>query len=358
MGKANSVAMLRLLLFLMTLSVHALRAIFRTREELLIENLAFRQQVAALKKERPRPVLDDLDRAFWVALRAAWPGWATRLVIVNPDTVAKWNRERFRRYWAKISQQKQGPGRPRVDAEIRRLIRTMARDGWGAPRIRGELMKLGFVVSEVTVSRYMPRRPADPAQVKRWLAFLRNHNEAIAAMDFFTVPTVSLRMLYVLFVIEHGRRHIVHFNVTPNPTSAWVVQQLREAFPYDTAPKYFIFDRDTIFSPAVARFVRALGTQPARTAYRCPWQNPVAERSIGSCRRELLEHVVVLGEHHLVRLITSYLEYYHGDRPHLGLRKDAPARRPVTQQPSPTAKVVALPRVGGLHHRYEWRVAA
>ena len=152
-------------------------------------------------------------------------------------------------------------------------------------------MKLGFLVSEVTVSRYMPRRPADPAQVKRWLAFLHNHKDVIAAMDFFTVPTVSLRMLYVLFVIEHGRRRIVHFNVTSNPTSAWVIQQLREAFPYDTAPRHLIFDRDKIFSPAVVRFVRAMGTKPARTAYRCPWQNPVAERWIGSCRRELLEHV-------------------------------------------------------------------
>ncbi len=350
--------MYRLLIFLVTLCVHALRAIFRTRGELLIENLALRQQVAALKKERPRPVLDDVDRAFWVALRDAWPGWVSRLAIVNPDTVAKWNRDRFQRYWAKLSQEKRGPGRPRVDAEIRCLIRTMARDGWGAPRIHGELMKLGFRVSEVTVSRYMPRRPADPAQVKRWLAFLHNHKDVIAAMDFFTVPTVSLRMLYVLFVIEHGRRRIVHFNVTSNPTSTWVIQQLREAFPYDTAPRHLIFDRDTIFSPAVVRFVRAMGIKPSRTAYRCPWQNPVAERWIGSCRRELLEHVVVFGERHLVRLIRSYLEYYHGDRSHLGLGKDAPNRRAVTQRPSTTAKVVALPCVGGLHHRYEWRVAA
>ncbi len=149
----------------------------------MIENLALRQQVTVLKKKRARPVLDDVDRAFWVALRASWPGWARRLVIVNPDTVAKWHRDRFRRYWATISQHKQGPGRPRIDAEIRRLIRTMARDGWGAPRIHGELMKLGFAISEITVSRYMPRRPADPDQLKRWNAFLCNYKDAIAAMD-------------------------------------------------------------------------------------------------------------------------------------------------------------------------------
>lgn len=162
----------------------------------------------------------------------------------------------------------------------------------------------------------------------------------------------------MLFVIVHERRRVVHFTVTSNPTSAWLVQQLRESFPYDTAPKYLLFDRDTIFSPAVVRFVEAMDTKPTRTAYRCPWQNPVAERWIGSCRRELLEHVLILGERHLVRLIRSYLEYHHEDRPHLGLGKDAPDRRSVTRRSSPTTKVVALPRVGGLHHRYEWREAA
>lgn len=350
--------MLRLLIFLVKFGVRALRAIFLSREELLIENLALRQQVTALKKKHPQPVLDDVDRAFWVALRASWPGWASRLVIVNPDTVAKWNRDRFRRHWAKISQHKQEPGRPRIDAEIRRLIRLMARDGWGAPRIHSELLKLGFVVSEITVSRYMPRGPADPDQLKRWVAFLRNHKDAIAAMDFFSVPTVCFKVLYVLFVIEHGRRRVVHFNVTFHPTSAWVIQQLRESFPYDSAPRYLIFDRDTIFNPAVVNVVRAMGIKPRRIAYRSPWQNGVAERWIGSCRRELLEHVVVFGRCHLVRLIRCYISYYHDDRCHLGLSKDTPHKRPVTSRPSCTAKVVALPRVGGLHHRYAWREAA
>jgi len=192
----------------------------------------------------------------------------------------------------------------------------------------------------------------------RWIAFLRNHEDGIAAMDFFTVPTASLRVVYVLFVIEHARREIVHFNVTFRPTSAWVIQQLRESFPFDTAPKYLIFDRDSIFSAAVARCVRAMGTEPVRTAYRRPWQNAIAERWIGSCRRELLEHVVVLGERHLRRLIRSYVTYYHEDRCHLGIEKDAPRARAVTPRPSATAKIVALPRVGGLHHRYEWREAA
>ncbi len=234
----------------------------------------------------------------------------------------------------------------------------MSQDGWGAPRIHAELTKLGFVISEMTVSRYMPRRPAEPDQVKRWVAFLRNHKDDITAMDLFTVPTASLRLVYGFFVIEHGRRHILHFNATFHPTAAWVIQQLREAFPYDTAPRHLLFDRDAIFSPAVVRFVKAMGTKPRRISYRSPWQNPVAERWIGSCRRELLEHVVVLDQRHLIRLVHSYLTYYHDDRVHLGLNKDTPNKRPVTPRPSATATVVALPRVGALHHRYEWREAA
>jgi transposase InsO family protein len=234
----------------------------------------------------------------------------------------------------------------------------MAQDGWGAPRIHAELAKLGFVLSEITVSRYLPRRPAEPDQVKRWIAFLRNHKDDIAAMDLFTVPTISLRLLYGFFIIEHGRRRILHFNATFHPTAAWVIQQLRDAFPYDSAPKYLIFDRDSIFGFALLEFIKAMGTKPVRVSYRSPWQNGTAERWIGSCRRELLEHVVIFGERHLVRLVRDYLHYYHEDRCHLGINKDTPNQRRVTPRPSATAKVVALRRVGGLHHRYEWWEAA
>ena len=348
--------MLHDLVFLVSLGARAIRAMCRRRADLVIENLALRQQVTALKQERPRPALDETDRAFWVALRSSWPAWASRLVIVNADTVARWHRERFRRYWAKLSRRR-NPGRPRIDTEIRRLIRLMAQDGWGAPRIHAELTKLGFIISEKTVSRYMPRLPAEADQVKRWVAFL-HHKDDIAAMDLFTVLTASLRLLYGFFVIEHGRRHIVHFNATFHPTSAWVMQQLREAFPYDTAPRCLVLDRDSIFSPAVVEFIRAMRTKPVRISYRSPWQNRTAERWIGNCRREMLEHVVILSERHLVRLVRLYISYYHEDRCHLGLYKDTPDERPVTPRPSPAAKVVALPRVGGLHHRYEWREAA
>ncbi len=204
----------------------------------------------------------------------------------------------------------------------------------------------------------MPRKPSNPDQVQRWITFLRNHRDAIAAMDFFVVPTIALRLLYGFFVIEHGRRRVLHFNATFNPSAVWVIQQLREAFPYETAPKHLIFDRDAIFSAEVVAFIKTMGTRPCRTSFCSPWQNPVAARGVGTCRRDLLDHVVVFHERHLVRLVRAYVGYYHGDRTHLGLGKDTPTGRPVTPRPSPMAQVVALPRVGGLHHRYEWRDAA
>ena len=204
----------------------------------------------------------------------------------------------------------------------------------------------------------MPRRPPTPEALERWLTFLRNHMDCTVAMDLFTVPTVKLRMLYCFFVIHHGRRRILHFGATYNPTSQWVIQQLREAFPFDTAPRFFIFDRDSIFNSAVVEFIKSMGTKPCRTAYRSPWQNPFAERWILGARREIFDHVIIFGERQASRLAEEYIAYHHKDRCHLGLDKDTPDRRPVSSKPSPTSKVVAMSRVGGLHHRYEWRDAA
>ena len=345
----------RFFVVLMSVVVGATRLVCRSRRDLVLQVLALRQQVVALKQKRPRPWLDDADRGFWVALRSAWPGWANRLVIVKPETVAKWHRQRFRRYWTRLSHRHRRPGRPPIYAEIRRLIQTMAGLGWGAPRIHGELKMLGFDVSERSVSRYLPRRRPEPDQVKRWVAFLRNHKDAIAAMDFFTVPTVCLRVLYGFFVIEHGRRHVLHFNATFNPSAAWVIQRLREAFPFDTAPRHLVFDRDSIFSRAVVDIVEAMGTRACRTSYRSPWQNPIGERWIGSCRRELLDHVVVFGRRHVVQLVRSYIDYHHVDRCHLGLDKDTPDGR--SPEPPQIGEVVALPRVGGLQARYTRRAA-
>jgi transposase InsO family protein len=223
---------------------------------------------------------------------------------------------------------------------------------WGAPRIHGELLMLGFVVSERTVSRYLPRKGPRPDAVKRWLTFLRNPRSAIAAMDFFVVPTATFRLVYAWFAIAHERRQILHFDVTNQPTAAWVVQQLRETFGLTVMPRHLIFNRDSIFSRRVVSTVESFGIKPTRTAYRSPWQNGIAERWVGSVRRELLDHVVVVSERHLRRLLSEYVAYYHDDRTHLGLDKQTPARRQ-TQQRGQSIAVVALPRLGGLHHRYE-----
>ncbi len=239
------------------------------------------------------------------------------------------------------------------------LIRRVSSENptWGAPRTHGEISKLGFRVSERTVLRYMPKRKGTEKQRQAWRTFLENHREIITAMDFCVAPTWNFQQIYILVILRHGRRMIARVNVTMNPTAEWVKQQLREAFPYGEFPKYLIFDNDTTFS-AVKSFISSMGITPKRTAFHCPWQNGAVERFNGTLRRELLEHVIVLNEEHLRRLLKQYLTYYHEDRTHLALGKDTPKGRPEEIPPNPNSTVEALPRVGGLHHRYAWRDAA
>jgi transposase InsO family protein len=336
--------------------LHSLRACFRRQSEQALVELALRQQLAVLAQAGRRPRLASLDRAFWVLLRQRWPRWREVLVVVQPETVVRWHRKGFRLYWRIRSRRR--PGRPRIPKEVRELIRRMALENpWGARKIHAELTKLGIEVSLATVSRYLPKRPADPVRRQNWLTFLRNHKDAIAAMDFFVVPTARFQLLYVWFVLDHGRRRVIHFNVTTNPTASWVIQQLREAFPLDDALPLLLYDRDSIFSAEVTATIRNLGIEPVRTAYRSPWQNAFAERWVGTCRRELLDHLIVVGDGHLRRLLASYVAYYNRERVHTVLG-DSPNGRPREARPSPSATVVALPRIGGLHHRYSWRQAA
>ncbi|HKE29117.1 MAG TPA: integrase core domain-containing protein [Bryobacteraceae bacterium] len=277
---------------------------------------------------------------------------------MKPETVIGWHRAGFRLYWRWRS--RPSGGRPQIAEEVRLLIRRLAEENadWGAPKIHGELQKLGFVVSERSVARYLRRirRRGDPG--KQWLAFLHNHREAIVALDFFTVPTITFQSLYRLFVIEHARRKILHLGVTRHPTADWVVQQLRNAFPEAGSYRYVILDRDTKFNDSVTTFLEATGLIPKRTSVRAPWQNGTAERWIGSCRRELLDHIIALNERHLVRLLRDYVSYHHQDRVHDSLGKDTPESRPVEHKPAANATVISLPRLGGLHHRYAWREAA
>ena len=326
--------------------------LFRTRRNLLLENLVLRQQLATLKRRRPRPRLGILDKLFWVLARRFWSRWKEALVVVTPETVVRWHRAGFQLYWKLISKVRRPIGRRQTPKGVRELIFRMAAENptWGAPRIHGELLMLGFDISERTISRWMKRAPRDPDRAKRWLTFLRNHREAIAAMDFFTVPTVTFRVLYCFFVIGHDRRRILHFNVTKHPTSFWVVQQLREAFPFESAPRFLIFDRDSKYGAEVPAAVRSLKIRPVRTSFESPWQNGIAERWVKSCRRDLLEHIIAANERHLKRLLSEYVRYYHGDRTHLGLMKQTPSRRvPATNR----GRVIAFPRLGGLHHRYD-----
>jgi len=325
---------------------------FHSRRALLLENLVLRQQLAVLKRKHPRPRLRPFDKLFWVLARRFWSGWKQALMVVSPETVVGWHRTGFRLYWSAISKTRCVLGRKRISKQVRDLIFRMVVENltWGAPRIHGELLMLGFDVSERTISRWMRRAPRDPEPAKRWLAFLRNHREAIAAMDFFTVPTVTFRLLYCFFVISHDRRQILHFNVTRHPTSAWVIQQLREACPFEAGPRFLVFDRDSKFSLEVAAAVRSLNVRPVRTSIESPWQNGVAERWVESCRHDLLDHVIPVNEAHLKRLLAEYVAYYHEDRTHLGLKKQTPRNRLPSRE---RGRVVALPRCGGLHHRYD-----
>jgi putative transposase len=326
--------------------------LFHSRRCLMIENLALRQQLTVFKRQHSRPQLAAADKLFWVVLCRCWTSWKAALIVVSPDSVVRWHRAGFRLYWRFISRVRQPVGRRPVTQEIRELIFKMVADNptWRAPRIHGELVMLGFRVSERSVSRWMLRAPRDPEPARRWMTFLRNHREAIAAMDFFSVPTVTFSVLYVLFVMSHDRRRILHINVSRHPTSDWIAQQLREAFPYQLAPKFLILDHDGKYGTDVPETIRALGITPVRTTVRCPWQNGVAERWVGSCRRELLDHVIAINESHLKRLLSSYVDYYHEDRTHCGLQKQTPAKRARCTQPG---KLIAWPRVGGLHHRYQ-----
>ena len=228
---------------------------------------------------------------------------------------------------------------------------------WGAPRIHGELLKLGIEVSERTVSNLMPSRLTTPPS-QTWRTFLKNHMENMISIDFFTIPTATFRILFVLVILSHSRRQVVSFKATSNPTTMWTAQQIIEAFPWDTAPKYMLRDRDSIYGAYLRQRVKNMGIKEVITAARSPWQNPFVERLIGSIRRDCLDHVIVLNESHLSRILSSYFDYYHYDRTHYGLGKDTPVERPVQPRSAKGAKVIELPRVGGLHHRYEWKKAA
>jgi putative transposase len=328
--------------------------LFRSRASLCLEHLALRHQLAVYKQTVCRPRLHATDRLFWRWLSRLWSAWQDALVFVQPCTVIAWQRQRFRNHWRRLSQRGK-PGRPAIAKEVRDLIRTMWQSNptWGAPRIVGELQKLGINVAQSTVETYRVRRSKPPSPT--WKAFLHNHVKDLVSMDFFVVPTVTHKVLFVLVILGHQRRRIVHCHVTEHPTAAWTAQQVVDAFPWDEAPRYLLRDRDRIYGDVFQQRVQHMGIEEVLIAPRSPWQNPYVERLIGSIRRELLDQVIVLNERHLTRLLQSYVGYYHRYRTHRALDMDTPVARRV--QPPELGRVQEVPEVGGSHHHYE-RIAA
>jgi putative transposase len=331
-----------------------LRSSFRTRASLQIEILALRHQLAVLQRQKKRASVRVTDRLLWVIISRFWKHWRSVLVIVKPETVIGWHRKGFRLYWRWKSRAGKC-GRPGVRLETRELIRQMSKANplWGAPRIHGELLKLGIEISQTTVAKYMSRQGKPPSQ--GWRTFLENHIQQIVATDFLVVRTLNFRLLFVFVVLSHHRRHAIHFNVTAHPTAEWTARQIAEAFPWDSAPRYLLHDHDCIYGGEFHQRVGQMGILEVLTAPRSPWQNAYAERFIGSLRRECLDHIMIFNEASLKRILKTYCEYYEHSRTHLSLEKDAPTSRAV--QGRNVGRVIKLPQVGGLHHRYERRAA-
>src|SRR5271169_1593803 len=312
---------------------------FKSRNRLEAENVVLRHQLIVLRRNvRGRVQFTNSDRWF--------PSILTALTIMQPETLVRWHRVGFRCYWRWKSHRR--GGRPQIETDLRKLIRRMSVENalWGAPRIHGELLKLGFEVAQSSVAKYMVRRRRPPSQ--GWRTFLLNHAPDIAAMDLFVVPTIGFGLLYAFIIVRLDRRNLVWINVTANPTAEWVARQIIEAFPWNEAPHYLIRDRDRIYGAIVRRRLRAMGIRDKPIAPASPWQNGFAERLIGSIRRECVDHIVVCGEAHQRGILRSYAGYYNEVRTHRSLDKDAPISRAVQR----TGIIDSRPILGGLHHHY------
>jgi transposase InsO family protein len=320
---------------------------FKSKARLEAENAVLRHQLNVLRRRpRGRIRLTNHDRLLFIQLYRWFPSVLKVLTIIRPETLVRWHRAGFRGYWRRMSRP-QG-GRPQIDTELRVLIRRMSVENplWGAPRIHGELLKLGFKVAQSSVAKYMVKRREPPSQ--GWRTFLHNHAPDIAAMDLLVVPTIRFDLLYAFVIVRLRRRELIWINVTANPTAEWVARQITEAFPWNEAPRYMIRDRDRIYGAVVTRRLRAMGIRDKPIAPASPWQNGVVERLIGSIRRECLDHIIVFGEAHLRRILKSYALYYNETRTHLALDKDAPLSRTVKR----AGPILCRSVLGGLHHEY------
>jgi putative transposase len=323
--------------------------LFKSKAQIQLENLFLRKQVEILSRSNKRVRIKSTDRIFFSLSKILLSNWKDNLVIVKPETVIKWHRKGFKLLW-KIKSKRKG-GRGKIDFEARKLIVQLAKDNasWGIPRIHGEIVKLGYNISQSTVFRYLQKiKRSRSTHSQRWTTFLRNHSKDIISMDFFSVPTINFKVLHVLVILEHQRRRIIHFNITEHPTSFWTAQQIRNALFYDDSFKYLIRDRDCKFGKYFRRKISDVGIKEIVTSYRSPWQNGYVERVIGTIRRECLDHFIVLNEVHLREILKEYFYYYNKFRTHLGLDKDTPISRPT----EPIGKITANPILNGLHHIY------
>lgn len=324
-----------------------LASLFESRARLQAENIVLRHQLIVLRRKMPvRVRLTNGDRFFLVWLCRLFPSVLGVIKIIQPETIVRWHRAGFRAYWRWKS--RSGGGRPRIDADICALIRQMSLENplWGAPRIHGELIKLGIEIAQSTVARYIVRRCGPPSQ--DWRTFLYNHASEIAAIDLLVVPTIGFKLLYAIVIMRLSRRQLIWTNVTTNPTAEWIARQITEAFPWNQTPRYLIRDRDRSYGAVVIGRLQAMGIRDHPIAPHSPWQNGYVERLIGSIRRECLDHVVVIGESHLRRILAAYARYYNEVRTHRSLNKDAPVPRPVQYKGS----IRSSPLLGGLHHHY------
>jgi len=337
---------------LVLLFIELFRMLFETRQNLILENLMLRQQLNVYKRKNKRPKLENIDRIILVWISRIFSKWKSALVVVKVSTLIGWHKKGFKLYWKRKSRR---VGRPNIDWPLIKLIRKMQKENpiWSAQRIQGELSKLGFSVCDNTVAKYMRKPKSDDGKRQRWLTFLHNHTKHIVGIDFFVARTIFFKAIYVFIAISHDRRKIVHFGVTTNPHSQWAIQQLRETFAFDETTKYVIRDNDKIFSEDFKAHIPRFGLEDTPTAPQSPWQNPIAERVIGTLRRECLDHMIILNEKHLYNVLHEYIfEYYNVSRTHMSLDKDSPEHRPIQKD----GKMVKKPILGGLHHVYS-RVA-
>ena len=321
--------------------------LFKSRSRLEAENLFLRHQLTiALRQAPPRLRLRGSDRALLIGMTRLWPGLLGAAQVVQPETILRWHRASFKVFWRWRSRNR--VGRPKIDRGLRDLIQRMSRENslWGASRIHGELLMLGFEVAQSTVSKYMTRPSKPPSQ--SWKTFLRNHAQAIAAIDLCVVPTLTFDRLFAFLVLGHARRQLLWVEVTRHPTAEWLARQITEAFPWASAPAYLVRDNDSAYGHVFTSRLRAMGIRDRPISPRSPWQNGIAERLIGTLRRECLDRMLIFGESHLRRVLSAYAAYYNQARTHLALQEDAPLHRAAQR----SGGIVAIPILAGLHHQY------